>query len=134
MDLPRQWRLRDQRYRLEGAECATCGAKMFPPRELCPQCHGSALRPYAFSGGGEVYSVSVLYQAPAGFEQDLPYAVALIKLDEGPIITAQLTDVEPESAQIGQRVEMVTRVLTKDGDDGSITYGYKFRPAPLARR
>ena len=128
MDLPRQWRLRDQRYRLEGAACETCGEKMFPPRDLCPKCKGERLRPCAFSGRGEIYSVSVLYQAPEGFEQDLPYAVALVKLDEGPIVTAQLTDIEPEAAKIGQRVEMVTRVLTKDGEDGAIAYGYKFRP------
>ena len=44
-------------------------------------------------GTGEVYSFSVMYSVPKGYEDQKPYTVALIKLDEGPIVTAQLTDV-----------------------------------------
>jgi uncharacterized OB-fold protein len=55
--------------------------------------------------------------------------VALIKLEEGPIVTAQLTDVDNGQVTIGQPVEMVTRKLRQDGDErGLIVYGYKFRP------
>ncbi|MBI3733882.1 MAG: Zn-ribbon domain-containing OB-fold protein [Chloroflexi bacterium] len=128
MNLPQIWRLRDQRYRLEGAQCETCGEKLFPARSVCPVCKGEQFKPFVFSGEGEVYSFSVMYQAPQGFEQDLPYTVALVKLAEGPIVTAQLTDIEPNEARIGLKVEMVTRVLTEDGDLGAIEYGYKFRP------
>ncbi len=126
--LPQIWRLRDQRYRLEGAQCETCGAKLFPPREICPQCKGDRFKPYQFSGRGEIYSYSVMYQAPHGFDRDLPYTVALVKLEEGPIITAQLTDIDPGDAKIGEAVEMVTRVLGAEGERGAIEYGYKFRP------
>jgi uncharacterized OB-fold protein len=52
--------------------------------------------------------------------------LALIKLDEGPIITAQLTDVDGPVA-IGDKVEMVTRKLMTEGERGMIVYGYKFR-------
>ncbi len=79
-------------------------------------------------GTGEVYSYSVMYNAPKGFEDQKPYVIALVKLDEGPTITAQLTDVAPEAVAIGMRVEMVTRKLREDGDEGQIVYGYKFRP------
>ena len=122
------WRLRDQRYRLEGAQCETCGAKLFPAKPVCPECKGESFKPYVFSGKGEIYSFSDLYQAPQGFEQNLPYTVALVKLEEGPLITAQLTDIDAGEATIGMPVEMVTRVLTADGDLGAIEYGYKFRP------
>jgi hypothetical protein len=44
------------------------------------------------------------------------------------MITAQLTDVDATSVKIGMPVEMVTRKLTQDGDEGQIVYGYKFRP------
>jgi hypothetical protein len=54
--------------------------------------------------------------------------VALIKLDEGPMVTAQLTDVNASDVKIGMRVEMVTRKLREEGDEGQIIYGYKFRP------
>ena len=57
--------------------------------------------------------------------------VALIRLDEGPLVTAQLTDVDEAEAKIGMKVEMVTRVLREDGNDGRgmLVYGYKFRPS-----
>ncbi|MBI5876113.1 MAG: Zn-ribbon domain-containing OB-fold protein [Chloroflexi bacterium] len=126
--LPQIWRLRDQRYRLEGAQCAACGEKIFPAKEICPNCKGDQFTPYVFSGRGEIYSYSVMYQAPHGFDKDLPYTVALVKLAEGPIITAQLTDIDPGEAEIGQLVEMVTRVLGEEGELGAIEYGYKFRP------
>ena len=133
-NLPRMWRLRDQRYRLEGVECTSCGTKLFPAKAICPQCKAETFKPTLFSGRGEIYSFSVVYQAPHGFEKDLPYTVALIKLEEGPIITAQLTDIDAGEAQIGMKVEMVTRVLTDDGDLGAIEYGYKFRPRLATRR
>lgn len=80
------------------------------------------------SGHGEVYSFSTMYNVPKGYEEQKPYTIALIKLDEGPMITAQLTDVETAMVQIGMRVEMVTRKLREDGSEGQIIYGYKFRP------
>ena len=54
--------------------------------------------------------------------------MALVKLEEGPLLTAQLTDVEPEGVSVGQPVEMVTRKISEDGPEGLIIYGYKFRP------
>jgi uncharacterized OB-fold protein len=71
--------------------------------------------------------------APAGFEENAPYTVALIKLQEGPLVTAQLTDLDGTAVQIGMPVEMVTRKLRQDGDErGMLVYGYKFRPVMRA--
>ncbi len=130
MEISRHWRLRQQRYGLVGEVCPHCDAKIFPPRDVCPSCAGEAKTPYVFAGKGEVYSYTVVHDPPEGFEANAPYAVALIKLDEGPLLTAQLTDVELAEVSIGQRVEMVTRKLREDGDErGMLVYGYKFRPA-----
>jgi uncharacterized OB-fold protein len=82
---------------------------------------------YEFAGTGEIYSYTVVQDAPEGYEEQAPYFLALVKLDEGQIITAQLTDVTGQVA-IGDRVEMVTRKLTSEGNKGMIVYGYKFRP------
>jgi uncharacterized OB-fold protein len=81
---------------------------------------------FTFVGTGEIYSFTTLEEAPAGFEEQAPYILALVKLDEGPILTAQLTDIDGPVA-IGDRVEMVTRKLTTEGPRGMIVYGYKFR-------
>jgi uncharacterized OB-fold protein len=80
------------------------------------------------SGLGEIYSYTTMYNAPKGFEDQKPYTVALIKMDDGPMITAQLTDVDHDEVTIGLRVEMVTRKIREDGSEGQIIYGYKFRP------
>ncbi len=81
---------------------------------------------FTFAGTGEVYSFTTLQETPENFDDQAPYMLALIKLDEGPLITAQLTDVD-EQVAIGDRVEMVTRKLTTEGERGMIVYGYKFR-------
>lgn len=76
---------------------------------------------------GIVYSCTQVREAPAGFEAQVPYQLALVQLEDGNLICAQLTDYAGE-AQIGDPVEMVTRKLTTDGERGMIVYGYKFRP------
>lgn len=80
-----------------------------------------------FGGEGIIYSYTVVQDAPAGFEEQVPYILALVKLDEGAIVTAQITDVDAP-VTIGDRVEMVTRKLSTEGKQGTIVYGYKFRP------
>ncbi|MBL7065616.1 MAG: OB-fold domain-containing protein [Anaerolineae bacterium] len=54
---------------------------------------------------------------------------ALTRLAEGPMVAAQLTDVDADQVRIGMSVEMVTRKLQRGGEQGTIIYGYKFRPA-----
>ncbi|MDX1616485.1 MAG: Zn-ribbon domain-containing OB-fold protein [Candidatus Promineifilaceae bacterium] len=128
METSRHWRLSAQRYALVGEECDSCGTKLFPPRDVCLECEAPAKELFTFTGLGEIYSYTTIYDAPAGFEHYAPYTVALVKLDEGPMLTAQLTDIDPDDVQIGQPVEMVTRKLRTDGEEGMIVYGYKFRP------
>jgi uncharacterized protein len=48
MEVPRNWRLKQQRYALVGAVCPHCDAKIFPPREVCPECGQEAKAPSFF--------------------------------------------------------------------------------------
>ena len=129
MEIPRHWRLQRQRYALVGEECPHCKGKIFPARDICPHCGGEAKEPYRFSGRGKVYSYTTMHSVPAAFESTAPYTVALVELDEGPVVTAQMTDVDESKVEIGMPVEMVTRRIREDGDErGMLIYGYKFRP------
>jgi uncharacterized protein len=128
MDIPRHWRLREQRYRLEGNVCTRCEAVYFPPREICRECRCRELEPRALVGEGLLHSYTVVYQAPAGFDEQVPYAVGLVDLVEGPRITAMLSDIDLDELRIGMPLEMVVRKLREDGEKGTIQYGYKFRP------
>lgn len=128
MEVSRHWRLNEQRYALIGETCDSCGTKLFPPRDVCLECEAPAKELYTFTGVGEIYSYTTVYDAPAGFAEYAPYTVALVKLEEGPVVTAQLTDIAKSDLHIGMKVEMVTRKLRTDGPEGMIIYGYKFRP------
>ncbi len=128
MEVSRHWRLRKQRYALVGEVCPHCDAKIFPPRDICPDCGQDAKTLFQFSGRGEVFSYTTVHDAPAGHEANAPYTVALVKLEEGPMLTAQLTDLGEQPVEIGMPVEMVTRRLREDGERGMLVYGYKFRP------
>jgi uncharacterized OB-fold protein len=130
MDIPRHWRLKKQRYALVGEVCEHCDAKLFPPRDICPECGEEAKTLFQFSGKGEVYSYTTVYEAPEGYAEQAPYTLAMVKLAEGPLVTAQLTDLGEQKAKIGMPVEMVTRLLRSATDErGMLIYGYKFRPA-----
>lgn len=131
MDLARYHRLRPAYYRLEGQRCTSCQAVQFPARTTCRICRARTLAPHRLSGRGTVYSHAEVAQAPRGFAS--PYLVALVQLDEGLLVTAQLTDVDPEDVVIGLPVEMVTRRIQEHGAQGYLVYGYKFRPI-LPRR
>lgn len=128
MENARNWRIQKQRYSMIGEMCTSCGTKIFPPRDICPECETPAKTPFQFRRRGEVYSFSTVYYPPDGFGEYAPYIVALINLEEGPMVTAQLTNVEGDEVEIGIPVEMVTRQLHEDGKYDMIIYGYKFCP------
>lgn len=131
METARHWRLNQQRYALVGEKRPDCEIPIFPSRDSCLDCQAAvdALGDaFCFTGRGKVYSYTTIYDPPAGFEAQAPYMIALVELEEGPMVTAQLTDVNFAAVTIGMPVEMATRKLRTDGDEGMIIYGYKFRP------
>jgi uncharacterized OB-fold protein len=82
---------------------------------------------FPLTGRGTVYSFTTVTTPAEDFVPQAPYPLALVELDEGPLITAQLTDLDGPPS-IGMRVEMVIRKLRTDGARGIIIYGPKFRP------
>ena len=121
-DTVRTWRHIQQRYNLIGSKCNTCGEVFFPARVVCPNCRRKGdLEPFQFSGKGKIYTYSVIRSAPDDFKKSAPYAVAVIELEEGAKLTTQLVDCDVDS------LEMVFRRVREDGEDGVISYGYKFK-------
>ncbi|MDG6229595.1 MAG: Zn-ribbon domain-containing OB-fold protein, partial [Candidatus Thermoplasmatota archaeon] len=80
------------------------------------------------SGKGEVFTYTIIHVGPDDFEEQVPYPIAIIQLDEGPRVTAQIVDCSVEDVHIGMKVESVFRKIQEDGSVGAIYYGYKFRP------
>lgn len=123
------WRRMPQLYRLEGVQCTTCSEYFFPARSICPECRREGkLEPHQFKGTGTIYSYTIVHAPPQGFELHNPYIIAIVELDEGPKLTAQVVDCDKKDIKIGSKVEMVLRKIADGGDDGIIQYGYKFKP------
>ena len=122
------WRRIPERYRLLGTYCGNCKTNYFPARKLCTKCRRKGIiSPKQFSGKGKIYSYSELSSGPAGFELAAPYLLAIVELDEGPKLTAQVVGVKDSDVKVGDCVEMVFRKIQEDSKEGLIHYGYKFR-------
>jgi uncharacterized OB-fold protein len=82
---------------------------------------------YKFAGLGTVVTFTVIHTANEQFEALTPYVLAIVKLDEGPRMTAQIV-CRPDEVKIGMRVKSVFRRIAADGESGIIHYGTKFVP------
>jgi len=86
------------------------------------------MKPIKLKGKGKVITYSIIHVAPECFEGQAPYPIAIVELEEGPRVTAQLVDCDPEDVNVGMLVESTFRKIQEDGYIGAIYYGYKFRP------
>jgi uncharacterized protein len=133
MSIARFWRETPRRYNLGASRCSNCGTTYFPPRAVCPECtsHRQSIEkmvPFQLSGEGEVLSYTVVHEPAEGFEMQVPYVLALVRTNEGPVLTGQIVDLEPENVRIGLKVHATFRKLREEGKAGVIHYGYKFAP------
>ncbi len=101
--------------RLVVQRCAGCGALRFPPRELCSACLATDATWQEVSGRGEIFSYNVMHQVyHPGFATEVPYAVVVVKLEEGPKITSNLVDCPLGEIAIGMPVEVVFEELSSE--------------------
>ena len=85
--------------------CSACGHRQFYPRQLCTACAGEPVWESA-SERGAVHTFTIVRQnAMPPFKELLPYAVAMIELDEGVRMMGNVTDCPVEHVKIGLRVE-----------------------------
>jgi uncharacterized OB-fold protein len=91
------------RYQL----CTACGRPQFYPRTLCAGCGNKALEWRESCGLGTVHAVTVVHRPPSpAFRADVPYAIALVDLDEGFRMMANVIGGDPETTAIGDRVRL----------------------------
>ena len=100
------WWAATRERRLTVQRCTDCGAHQHHPRSLCTSCHGDALELVDASGRGTVLSHSTVHRSPDPAAFTAPYVVALVRLDEGPVLTTNVVDVQPEQVACDQRVEV----------------------------
>ncbi|MFF3494510.1 MaoC family dehydratase N-terminal domain-containing protein [Streptomyces sp. NPDC002795] len=102
---------RDNAFWFEGARehrlliqrCAACEVLRHPPGPCCPACGSLEWDTVESVGRGEVYSFVVNHH-PRHPAFDFPHVVAVVALDEGTRLIANLTGVTPEDVTVGMRV------------------------------
>lgn len=97
--------------------CEDCGKAFFYPRSFCPHCHSRRIAWIQASGKGRLYSFEIAYQSlnPA-FKIKPPYILAMIELEEGPRMLANLINIEPDPKLVkcDMPVEVVFERLTDE--------------------
>ena len=108
--------------------CVQCGEAQFYPRILCTKCMSENLDWVKASGRGRVLTFTIVRRAVSeAYVADVPYVVALVRLDEGPVMMSNVVQCNPETVIVGSRVE----VLFEDwSDEVSIP---QFRPVSTAK-
>jgi uncharacterized OB-fold protein len=94
-------------HKLRLPRCEDCGEAHFYPRSLCPHCGSARLAWIDACGRGSVYSYTVVQRAPsAAFKPRVPYVVAVVALDEGPHLMADVRGCRPDEVRIGMPVQV----------------------------
>ena len=94
--------------------CSSCGTFRYYPTPICPECWS---RDYAWepvTGNGAVYSFTWVYRPARGFESHVPYAYALVELEEGPVLPSNIVNVEVDALHVDLPVEVMYLDLTDE--------------------
>ncbi len=109
--------------KLMGSRCKADGLLHVPPRPICPADMSEDMEWVELSGQAKLSAFTVVYVPPsamiaAGYDRKNPYCVGIVKLAEGPSISAQILGVNvqhPETIQIGMRLQ-ATYIERGEGD------------------
>ncbi|MBW1790129.1 MAG: Zn-ribbon domain-containing OB-fold protein [Deltaproteobacteria bacterium] len=108
-------------------KCKDCETYIFYPRIACPHCFSDGVEWVETSGRGTVYSYSVVTNnAPSAFIKDMPYVIAVVRLDEGVQMLTNIIGCDPDEVQFDMPVEVVFEKLN---DEFTLP---KFKPGEAA--
>ena len=114
-----------KRHQLSLPKCKACGQLHYFPRPFCPHCFSWDLEWVRCSGKGKLYSYVINHRPAPGFEEEAPYLIAVVELDEGPRMLSNLIDIEPTPEAV--QVDMPVEILFQDVNEEMAIF--KFRPA-----
>jgi uncharacterized OB-fold protein len=103
--------------KLLGLKCQECGAITVPPKMTCQKCTSPDMEIVELKGKGKIRTFTTVNVAPEGREDEVPYIILLVELDEGPWIMGNLGDIDPTQATmeiIGKKVKMGHKVFPGD--------------------
>ena len=89
--------------------CAACRQHYFYPRPFCPRCGSADVAWVPVSGRARRHSYVISHRPAPGFEAEVPYAIAVVELEEGPRLMTNIVGVEntPERLELDMELEVV---------------------------
>jgi uncharacterized OB-fold protein len=89
--------------------CVDCGEPYFYPRDICPACGSANVEWFAASGRATLYSYVINHRPAPGFEDEAPYAIAVVQLAEGPRMMTSIRGVPatPEALVLDMPLRVV---------------------------
>ena len=97
---------------LMGSICKKCGYESFPPRADCPQCLSGDFEYKEFSGKATLVTYTKIHAAPTGFEDDVPYTIGVVDLEESGRLLAWFGDtISDDEIEIGMELQVVPRIF-----------------------
>ncbi len=104
-----------RKHELKLQKCSDCGAFRLPPSVVCPECTSMSAEWAAVSGRGRIYSFVIFHRAyhPA-FKDDIPYAVAVIELEEGPRLLSNVVGCSPDEIRCDMSLEVYFEDITPE--------------------
>lgn len=124
----RNWREYPQRYRLEATRFKKSGKTYFPPRSIDPVNGDTEFEKVNLPDTGKIVTYTVIRVAPGQWGDQSPYALAIVELTDGTLLTAQVTDCDVDKVKIGMEVRIEFRRIQTEDHHGVLSYGYKFVP------
>jgi uncharacterized protein len=104
-----------------GTRCSECGLDFFPPRADCYQCLSSNVDWFEVSGSGKLLTYSKLLFAPIGFQDDLPYCIALLDYGKYKIFGRISGSVPEDEIKVGMDMKTVANKLP----NGQLNYVFE---------
>jgi hypothetical protein len=102
-------------HELRFQKCKTCGHVRWPTSFVCPMCHSRETEWIVSRGKGKVYTFIVYHVAyHPGFENDLPYVVADVELEEGPRLVTNIVGCRPGEVRCEMLVEVAWEDITEE--------------------
>ena len=107
--------------KVSGTKCQSCGLVFFPPRADCYQCLSSDVQWFEVAGEGKLLTYSKLQFAPVGFDQDVPYCIALLDYGDYKVFGRISSEVPEEELQVGMKMSTAANQLP----NGQLNYVFK---------
>lgn len=110
-----------ERGKVMGTRCTNCEMVFFPPRADCFKCLSSAMEWFEVEGMGKLITYSKLRYAPVGFEDDLPYCLAVLDYGDYKVFGRISNEIPEEEIQIGMEMKTAANKLP----NGQLNYVFK---------